>query len=112
LNGSEVTIRLDPSRSRKLLYRRSSCEAACEHAGAGRAILADDMGLGKTVQGIGTAELLARLAGIERVLVICPASVKSQWRMEIERFTGRECRLVLGSAAWARPSSSTTATGW
>lgn len=67
--------------------------------GAGRAILADDMGLGKTVQGIGTAELLARLAGIERVLVVCPASVKSQWRLEIERFTDRECRLVLGSAA-------------
>ena len=68
-------------------------------AGSGRAILADDMGLGKTVQGIGTAELLARLAGIERVLVICPASVKSQWRLEIERFTSRDCRLVLGSAA-------------
>lgn len=30
-------------------------------AGAGRAILADDMGLGKTIQGIGVAELLARL---------------------------------------------------
>ena len=29
--------------------------------GAGRAILADDMGLGKTIQGIGVAELLARL---------------------------------------------------
>jgi len=57
------------------------------------------MGLGKTVQGIGTAELLARLAGIERVLVVCPASVKSQWRLEIERFTDHECRLVLGSAA-------------
>jgi superfamily II DNA or RNA helicase len=68
-------------------------------AGAGRAILADDMGLGKTVQGIGTAELLARLAGIERVLVVCPASVKSQWRIEIERFSDRGCRLVLGGAA-------------
>jgi hypothetical protein len=68
-------------------------------AGAGRAVLADDMGLGKTVQGIGTAELLARLAGIERVLVVCPASVKTQWRLEIGRFSGRECRLVLGSAA-------------
>jgi hypothetical protein len=68
-------------------------------AGAGRAILADDMGLGKTAQGIGTAELLARLAGIQRVLVVCPASVKSQWRMEIERFSERGCQLVLGSAA-------------
>jgi len=68
-------------------------------AGAGRAILADDMGLGKTVQGIGTAELLARLAGIDRVLVVCPASVKSQWRIEIERFSERTCQLVLGGAA-------------
>ena len=38
----------------------------------GRAILADDMGLGKTIQGIGMAELLARLEDIERVLVVNP----------------------------------------
>ncbi len=67
--------------------------------GAGRAILADDMGLGKTIQGIGVAELLARLAGIRRVLVVCPASVKSQWRSEIHRFCDRDCQIVLGSAA-------------
>ncbi len=67
-------------------------------AGASRAILADDMGLGKTIQAIGLAELLRRELGIERVLVVCPASVKSQWRSEIARFSGRECRLVLGGA--------------
>lgn len=67
--------------------------------GAGRAVLADDMGLGKTIQGIGTAELLAQLAGIERVLVVCPASLKSQWRDEITRFCGRETTLILGTAA-------------
>ncbi len=67
-------------------------------AGAGRAILADDMGLGKTIQGIGVAELLAREAGISRVLVVCPASLKSQWRNEIERFCDRDCQLVSGSA--------------
>jgi superfamily II DNA or RNA helicase len=66
--------------------------------GAGRAILADDMGLGKTIQGIGVAELLAREAGIGKVLVICPASLKSQWRSEIHRFSDRGCQLVLGSA--------------
>jgi len=68
-------------------------------AGAGRAILADDMGLGKTIQGLGVAELLAREAGISRVLVICPASLKSQWRSEIRRFSGRGCQVVLGAAA-------------
>jgi hypothetical protein len=68
-------------------------------AGAGRAILADDMGLGKTIQGIGMAELLAREAGIRKVLIVCPASVKSQWRGEILRFSQRDCQIMLGSAA-------------
>ena len=67
-------------------------------AGAGRAILADDMGLGKTIQGIGVAELLHRHASVGKVLVICPASLKSQWRIEIKRFSNRDCQLILGSA--------------
>ncbi len=67
--------------------------------GAGRAVLADDMGLGKTIQGVGVAELLAQQAGIRKVLVICPTSLKSQWRNEIERFSSRSCQLVLGSQA-------------
>lgn len=67
--------------------------------GAGRAILADDMGLGKTIQGIGVAELLKREAGIKKVLVVCPASVKSQWCGEIQRFSDSTCDLVAGGAA-------------
>ncbi|MDR2705160.1 MAG: DEAD/DEAH box helicase, partial [Planctomycetaceae bacterium] len=67
--------------------------------GAGRAILADDMGLGKTIQGIGVAELLAREIGIKKVLIICPASVKSQWKSEISKFAPhRHSQLVLGGA--------------
>lgn len=65
--------------------------------GAGRSILADDMGLGKTIQGIGVAELLAQKVGIKKVLVICPTSLKSQWRDEITRFSGRDVHLILGS---------------
>ena len=66
--------------------------------GAGRSILADDMGLGKTIQGIGVAELLSQDADIKKVLIICPASLKSQWRLEIQRFSNRDGQLVLGTA--------------
>jgi hypothetical protein len=71
--------------------------------GAGRAILADDMGLGKTIQGIGVAELLAREAGIKKVLIVCPASLKSQWRSEIHRFCDRDVQLITGRVAERLP---------
>lgn len=67
-------------------------------AGAGRAVLADDMGLGKTIQGVGAAEYLAREAEIRKVLVVCPASLKSQWRNEIHKFCDRSVQLVGGTA--------------
>ncbi|MCJ8503180.1 SNF2-related protein [Desulfatitalea alkaliphila] len=67
-------------------------------AGADRAILADDMGLDKTNQGISVVELLARQAPVSKVLIICPASVRSQWRSEILRFSDRSCDRVLGGA--------------
>lgn len=66
--------------------------------GAGRAILADEMGLGKTIQGVGVAELLAREVGIRKVLIVCPASLKSQWCAEIQRFSVRDVGLITGPA--------------
>ncbi|MEN8127760.1 MAG: DEAD/DEAH box helicase [Planctomycetota bacterium] len=66
--------------------------------GAGRAVLADDMGLGKTIQGIGAAELLSRESSVKKVLVVCPTSLKSQWRSEIHRFSDKGCQLILGPA--------------
>ena len=65
--------------------------------GARRAVIADDMGLGKTIQAIGVAELLAREAEVKKVLIVCPASVKAQWRAEVDRFSERSCQVVLGT---------------
>ena len=66
--------------------------------GAGRAVLADDMGLGKTIQGIGVAELLSHVAGVQRVLIVCPTRSKRSGSSEIQRFCDRDCQLVMGSA--------------
>ncbi len=78
-------------------------------ATAGRALLADDMGLGKTIQAIAAAEILARSAGLERVLVVCPTSLKHQWRQEIGKFTHRSAEVVEGllAARAARYASDT-----
>jgi superfamily II DNA or RNA helicase len=64
-----------------------------------RALLADEMGLGKTVQAIAAAELLARRKGVQRVLVVCPASLKAEWEEQIARFADRAARSVFGSRA-------------
>ncbi len=62
----------------------------------GRTLIADDMGLGKTIQAIAAAEILAKVAGIERVLIVSPTSLKHQWKQEIEKFAGRQALVVEG----------------
>lgn len=57
-----------------------------------RALLADQMGLGKTVQAIAAANVLAP----SNVLIICPASLKLNWRNEWKRFS--TLKLSLGVA--------------
>jgi len=71
-------------------------EGALFAARAGRVLLGDEMGLGKTVQAIAGAELLARHFGVQRVLVVCPTSLKHQWQREIARFAGRPAQVLQG----------------
>ena len=66
-------------------------------AKAGRAIIADEMGLGKTVQAIATAELLRKECFVEQVLVLCPTTLKYQWKRELERFAGVEVLVIDGT---------------
>lgn len=47
-------------------------------------LIGDEMGLGKTIQAIG---VLNCSPDLRRVLVICPASLKLNWKREIERWT-------------------------
>ncbi|MBE0542401.1 MAG: DEAD/DEAH box helicase [Verrucomicrobia bacterium] len=62
-----------------------------------RALLADEMGLGKTIQAIAACALLHRLGQAQRVLVVTPASLKTEWEEQIQRFTELSLQLVFGS---------------
>jgi SWI/SNF-related matrix-associated actin-dependent regulator 1 of chromatin subfamily A len=55
-------------------------------------ILADDMGLGKT-----TSTIIAALeAGAKKILIICPATLKINWKREIENYSDRPTYIAEG----------------
>ena len=104
VNDKVNQIRKDPENHplRKTLLRSEllpyQLDGIAFAVSAGRAVIADDMGLGKTIQGIGVAALLSQDADISRVLIVCPTTLKSQWQLEIKRFTHHDVQIVLGSA--------------
>jgi superfamily II DNA or RNA helicase len=65
-------------------------------ATAGRCLIGDEMGLGKTIQAIAAVEIMAKHFGVERVLIVCPTSLKHQWEREIDRFAGRTTQVIGG----------------
>ena len=75
-------------------YQKKGVEFA---ARAGRCLIADEMGLGKTVQALAAAELYEQKFGISKTLIVCPTSLKYQWKTEIERFTKKKAHVVEGT---------------
>jgi superfamily II DNA or RNA helicase len=65
--------------------------------GCGRLLLADDMGLGKTTQAIAASHALLHAGCVQRVLLIVPTPLKSQWRREWESTSAEPLFLVEGS---------------
>ena len=55
-------------------------------------ILADDMGVGKTTSGT----IAALESGAKKILIICPATLKFNWKREIENYTKEEVGIVEG----------------
>ena len=60
-----------------------------------RLFLGDEVGLGKTIEaGIILTELEARLRGLARVLIVCPAALVGKWEMEMGRRFGQVFRVM------------------
>ena len=59
----------------------------------GRALLADEMGLGKTFQALLYAK---RNKSARPIIVVCPASLKSNWAHEAWRLVGLQGEILEG----------------
>jgi SWI/SNF-related matrix-associated actin-dependent regulator 1 of chromatin subfamily A len=61
-----------------------------------RFILADDMGLGKTFSAI----IAAKEIGAKRILIVCPATLKLNWKKEIEYFEKPKDVVIVDGNDW------------
>lgn len=60
------------------------------------ALIGDEMGLGKTLQAIALGLLKKEVFGFKKVLVVTLASLKEQWKREIEKFTDEKAIVIAG----------------
>jgi len=72
-------------------------EAVAHLLGVKRGVLALATGQGKTCCSITTYQILKNHLGKSSWLVVCPTSLKVQWKNEIKRFTGLDSFVVNGT---------------
>lgn len=85
----EININVDFSKYNKVLKKQKKQLYKHQEDGIrfllsrNGSILADDMGLGKSIQSI----IAALESGAKKILIVCPASVKINWKREINVFS-------------------------
>lgn len=93
LHGTAPFLSLQRSRVVPHRYQLVPVVMALE-TGKVRLLLADDVGLGKTIEaGLVVTELLARRRA-RRVLVVCPANLREQWRGALDYFFHIDTRII------------------
>ncbi|HCY85807.1 MAG TPA: helicase [Desulfobacteraceae bacterium] len=60
-------------------------------------LIGDEMGLGKTLQAITLGLLKKQVFGFSKILVVTLASLKEQWKREIEKFSDENAVVVAGT---------------
>lgn len=68
-----------------------------------KCVLADSMGLGKT----STAAVSAICTNVEKVLIICPASVKSTWKRELMYYVDKDDITIVNGHNWDKSTKFT-----
>lgn len=71
------------------------------------ALIGDEMGLGKTLQAIAASILKKEIFDFSRVVVVTLASLKEQWKREIERFTDEKGVIIAGNPKTRRRTYET-----
>jgi SNF2 family DNA or RNA helicase len=93
LHGTAPFLSLQRSRVAPHRYQLVPVVMALERARV-RLLIADDVGLGKTIEaGLVVTELLARRRA-RRVLVVCPANLREQWREALDYFFHIDARVI------------------
>ena len=66
-------------------------------AGMSSFLLADEMGLGKSLQALTVAAIDFQRQWANKVIVVCPATLKWNWEDEIKKFTKFTCLILDGT---------------
>jgi SWI/SNF-related matrix-associated actin-dependent regulator 1 of chromatin subfamily A len=94
INENDVpTIQWNRFKRKPYEHQKDSVEFLMKHD---KAILADDMGLGKT----GSSIMAALKRGFKKILVVCPASLKLNWKKEIKILDPKGKTSVIYSSNW------------
>lgn len=98
LDQFDELLALDASHIEHMQHQEAAARTVLTRM-SGRAILADEVGLGKTVEaGLILKELMLRRL-VERILIVCPAPLREQWREELRDKFDEEFVVVARSDA-------------
>jgi SWI/SNF-related matrix-associated actin-dependent regulator 1 of chromatin subfamily A len=70
-------------------FQLEGIKFALAHPGT---LLADECGVGKTIQAIGVINTLPEL---ERILILCPATMRGIWKAELEKWLVQPAKIVV-----------------